>query len=90
MAEYETNINRIESEVSGWRDTLEKLREKADKADARDKIELSKQLEHLRSLVEEVEKRMHEIRLAREGESDDQKERLGQMVQETRREFKSV
>lgn len=90
MAAYELDVNRIEQDVSGWRDRLEKLREKADKAEARDMVELSKQLENLRSLVEDVERHIHEVKLARDESSDDARERLERAVQQTRSAFQKA
>lgn len=88
MVDNQAYISRIERQISEWRDQLDTLRDKADKADAQEKVQKSKTMEHLRSLVEDVEKKVHEARLATERSTDKLKADIEEMVQETREEFK--
>ncbi len=86
---------KIEAQLNEWKTDIDKMKAKADKADAQAQLEYYKQIENLRTKQEDAKKKLAELKAAGEDAWEDLKAgldlasaSLGEAVKSARSRFK--
>ncbi|MCF8093714.1 MAG: coiled coil domain-containing protein [Desulfotignum sp.] len=73
MSKKEAYEKKLEAQLKEWKTDIDKMKAKADKADAEAKLEYYKQIEDLQSKQEAVQKKLTELKAADESAWEDLK-----------------
>jgi uncharacterized coiled-coil DUF342 family protein len=73
MEDKDAYIQKLHARLDEWNAEIDKLKSKADKAEAESRIEFQKQIENLRQRRQEAEKKVDEVRAAGEWAWEDLK-----------------
>ena len=73
MEDKDAYIKKLHARLDEWSAEIDKLRAKADKAEAQSRIEFQNQIENLQHRRQEAEKKASEVREAGEGAWEDLK-----------------
>ncbi|MCF8114716.1 MAG: coiled coil domain-containing protein [Desulfotignum sp.] len=94
MSKKEAYEKKLEAQLKEWKTDIDKMKAKADKADAEAKLEYYKQIEDLRSKQEAVQKKLTELKAAGESAWEDLKSgidlawtSLGESIKSARSRF---
>jgi uncharacterized coiled-coil DUF342 family protein len=94
MSKKEAYEQKLEAQLKEWKTDIDKMKAKADKADAEAKLEYYKQIEDLRTKQEAVQKKLTELKTAGESAWEDLKSgidlawtSLGESIKSARSRF---
>jgi chromosome segregation ATPase len=94
MTKKEAYEKKLEAQLKEWKTDIDKMKAKADKADAEAKLEYYKQIEDLRTKQEAVQKKLTELKTAGESAWEDLKSgidlawtSLGESIKSARSRF---
>ena len=73
MADKDAYVQKLHAKLDEWNAEIDKLKVKADKAEADSRAEYKQQVENLQNKREDAEKKLREIREASEGAWEDLK-----------------
>ena len=73
MSKKEAYEKKLEAQLKEWKTDIDKMKAKAEKADAEARLEYYKQIEDLRSKQEAVQKKLTELKAAGESAWEDLK-----------------
>jgi hypothetical protein len=73
MSKKEAYEKKLEAQLQEWKTDIDKMKAKADKADAEAKLEYYKQIEELRTKQEAAQKKLTELKAAGESAWEDLK-----------------
>jgi chromosome segregation ATPase len=95
MSKKEAYEKKLEAQLQEWKTDIDKMKAKADKADARARLEYYKQIEELRTKQQAAQKKLTELKTAGESAWEDLKagidiawSSLGEAVKSARTRFK--
>jgi chromosome segregation ATPase len=94
MSKKEAYEKKLEAQLQEWKTDIDKMKAKADKADAEAKLEYYKQIEDLRTKQEAAQKKLTELKAAGESAWEDLKSgidlawtSLGESIKSARSRF---